>query len=88
MLGDTFRRVIAVDAFVLRVEIAVFGVVVIGNDVDVVVVVGQVLLLLQLVGVFHPLELILLMGALMSAPGRLLVVSFEGVLVAVLLCGM
>ena len=49
---------IVVDAFVLRVEIAVFGVVVIGNDVDVVVVVGQVLLLLQLVGVSHLLELI------------------------------
>ena len=51
------------------------------------VVVGQVLLLLQLVGVFHLLELISLMGALMSVPGQLLVVSFEGVLAAVLWFG-
>ena len=66
----------------LRVEIAVFGVVVIGNDVDVVVVVGQDLLLLQLVGVFRLLELIWLKAAQMQVLGQLLVVSSVEVLAA------
>ena len=57
--------------FVLRVEIVGAGDVVISDEVD--VVVWQDLLLL--VGVFRHLELILLMGALMSVPGRLLVAS-------------
>ena len=79
---------IVVDGFVLQVEIAAFGVVVIGNDIDVVVVVGQVLLLLRLVGVFRLLELIWLKAAQMQVLGQLLVVSSAEVLVAVLLCGM
>ena len=74
---------IVVDGFVLRVEIAVCGVVVIGNDVDVVVDAGQVLMLPQLVGVFHHLELIWLKEVLMLALGRLLVVSSVGVLAVV-----
>ena len=74
---------IVVDAFVLQVGIAAFGVVVIGTDVDVVVVVGQVLLLLQLVGVFRLLELFWLNEVLMSMLGQVPVVSSAEVLAVV-----
>ena len=73
----------AADVVVLWVEVAAFGGVVIADDVD--AVVWQDLLLL--VGVFRHLELILLMGALMSVLRPLVVVSSAEVLMAVLLCG-
>ena len=66
---------IAAVVFVLRVEIVAFGGVAIADDV------GRVPLLL--VAVFRLLELIWLRAVLMLAPGRLLVVSFAEVLVAV-----
>ena len=77
---------IAADVFVLWVEVAAFGGVVIADDVDVVVVVGQDLLLL--VGFFRLLGLIWFMGVPMPVRGQLLVVSSAEVLVAVLWCGM
>ena len=68
--------------FVLQVEIFVAGGVVTVDDVDVVVDVGPVLMLPQLVGVSHLLELFWLNAVLIPMLGQVPVVSFVEVLAA------